>query len=83
MDKMRPILDYQETLAKAHYASRGMTLLPQPAATLTRIGLTQDIYARDQLGLAGKPDHKFDAYHMNSDFGALCLRDYFARILPT
>jgi hypothetical protein len=82
MDKMRPILDYQRTLAAGLYASRGMTLLPQPAKTLTDIGLTQDIYARDRVSLAGSPNHKFDAYHMNGAFGAICLQSYFDRILP-
>ncbi|MEI6098231.1 MAG: hypothetical protein WCS20_08015 [Alphaproteobacteria bacterium] len=82
MDKMRPILDYKSTLAQTYYASRGIDLLPQPATTLTEIGLTKDIYCRDRLDLAGSPDHKFDAYHMNGAFGAICLQAYFDRIMP-
>jgi len=81
VDKMRPLLDTQRTLAQNHYARRGIDLLPQPSTTLTAIGFTKDAFSRDPINLAGKSDHKFDVHHMNGQFGSICLEAYFEHIL--
>ena len=81
VDKMRPLLDYQKTLAATHYANHGIHLLPQPPITLTEAGFTKDAFCRDPLNLADNPDHKFDVHHMNGRYGTLCLHAYFEHIL--
>lgn len=82
VDQMRPLLDHQRSLAARHYARHGIALLPQPTATLTASGLTLNEFCRDRSAFTGKPLRKFDCYHMDSRFGAACLHDYFAQILP-
>ena len=80
-DKMPPLLAYQKTLNERHYAARGIDVMHQPPPTLTADCLTKDEYCRDPVDLAGTPDYKLDAYHMNGRYGALCLKDWFKRVL--
>lgn len=60
-------------------SQQGVPLIRQPGETINDMGLTLQRYNESPVNIARK-SKTFDARHMNTEYGRLCLRDIAARV---
>lgn len=79
--KLRAGLAFYRDRLEAQLAAAGITLLTQPAATLSDSGLTREDMTRGSLRIDGDVGHgEEDVGHANADYGALFWEAYAPRL---